>query len=117
LDSEIAFYQSQDGRINIEVLYDVENIWLTQKKIAELFNTTPQNIIQHTKNIYKDGEIDKLATCNPLTLINICSHYFVIPTEVGIQIWLQCWIPAFAGMTGMRGYGNLQGFFTSSKRR
>jgi len=62
-DNEIAFYQSEDGRVNIEVLYDVDNIWLTQKKIAELFNTTPQNITQHIKNIYKDGEIDEIATC------------------------------------------------------
>ena len=50
-DNEIAFYQSQDGSVNIEVLYDVDNIWLTQKKIADLFSTTPQNITQHIKNI------------------------------------------------------------------
>lgn len=63
LDSEIAFYKSQDGRVNIEVLYDVDNIWLTQKKISELFNTTPQNITQHIKNIYKSREVDERATC------------------------------------------------------
>jgi hypothetical protein len=62
-DNEIAFYKSEDGRVNIEVLFDVDNIWLSQKKIAELFNTTPQNITQHIKNIYKDGEVDKKATC------------------------------------------------------
>ncbi len=62
-DNEIAFYKSEDGRVNIEVLFDVDNIWLSQKKIAELFNTTPQNITQHIKNIYKDSEVDKKATC------------------------------------------------------
>src|SRR3989338_4904676 len=62
-DNQIAFYQSSDGSVNIEVLYADENIWLTQKKIAELFNTTPQNITQHIKNIYKDREVDELATC------------------------------------------------------
>lgn len=62
-DNQIAFYQSQDGSVNIEVLYAEENIWLTQKKMAELFNTTPQNITQHLKNIYSEGEIEYEGTC------------------------------------------------------
>ncbi|MFA6099314.1 MAG: virulence RhuM family protein [Patescibacteria group bacterium] len=62
-DNQIAFYQSSDGTVNIEVLFAEENIWLTQKKIAELFDTTPQNITQHLKNIYADGEADQMATC------------------------------------------------------
>lgn len=62
-DNQIAFYQSPDGAVNIEVLYAKENIWLTQKKIAELFDTTSQNITMHLKNIYKDGEIEAEATC------------------------------------------------------
>ena len=62
-DNQIAFYQSPDGSVNIEVLYAEENIWLTQKKIAELFDTTPQNITQHLKNIYTEGEADHKSTC------------------------------------------------------
>ncbi|MFA4830663.1 MAG: virulence RhuM family protein [Patescibacteria group bacterium] len=62
-DNQIAFYQSPDGSVNIEVLFAEENIWLTQKKMAELFDTTPQNITQHLKNIYSDGEVDQETTC------------------------------------------------------
>ncbi len=62
-DNQIAFYQSPDGSVNIEVFYAKENIWLTQKKMAELFNTTPQNITQHLKNIYTEGEIKHESTC------------------------------------------------------
>ncbi len=62
-DNQIAFYQSPDGSVNIEVLYAEENIWLTQKKMAELFSTTPQNITMHLKNIYSNGEIVQIATC------------------------------------------------------
>lgn len=62
-DNQIAFYQSADGSINIEVLFAEENIWLTQKKIAELFATTPQNITQHLKNIYAEREIEPEGTC------------------------------------------------------
>jgi hypothetical protein len=63
LDNQLAFYQSSDGSINIEVLYADENIWLTQKKMAELFDTTPQNITQHLKNIYAEKEADRTTTC------------------------------------------------------
>ena len=56
-DNQIAFYQAADGSVNIEVLYAEENIWLTQKKIAELFDTTKQNISLLLKNIFKEGEL------------------------------------------------------------
>lgn len=62
-DNQIAFYQTPDGSVNIEVLYAEENIWLSQKKMAELFDTTPQNITQHLKNIYVEGEVDRKSTC------------------------------------------------------
>ncbi len=62
-DNQIAFYQAQNGSVHIEVLYAEESIWLTQKKMAELFDTTPQNITQHLKNIYAEGEADQTATC------------------------------------------------------
>ena len=58
-DNKIAFYQSSDGSVNIEVMFAEEDIWLTQKKMAELFDTTPQNITQHLKNLYSDKEIQK----------------------------------------------------------
>ncbi|NQU83703.1 MAG: virulence RhuM family protein [Parcubacteria group bacterium] len=62
-DNQIAFYQTPDGSINIEVFYAEENIWLTQKRMAELFDTTPQNITMHLKNIYSNKELDESATC------------------------------------------------------
>ncbi|MDO8582036.1 MAG: virulence RhuM family protein [bacterium] len=61
-DNQIAFYQSPDGLVHIEVMFAEENIWLTQKKMAELFDTTSQNITQHLKNIYKEREVDQEAT-------------------------------------------------------
>jgi len=58
-DNQIAFYQSPDGSVNIEVLFTDESIWLTQKKMAELFDTTKQNISLHLNNIFKGGELSK----------------------------------------------------------
>ena len=62
-DNQIVFYQTPDGSVNIEVFYAEENIWLTQKRMAKLFDTTPQNITMHIKKIYTDGELDERATC------------------------------------------------------
>ena len=62
-DNQIAFFKSPDGSVNIEVMYAEENIWLNQKKMAELFDTTTQNITQHLKNIYAENEADQVVTC------------------------------------------------------
>lgn len=62
-DNQIAFYQSTDGSVNIEVMFAEENIWLNQKRMAELFDTSSQNITQHLKNIFAEIEADKEATC------------------------------------------------------
>ncbi|HBH12652.1 MAG TPA: cell filamentation protein Fic [Clostridiales bacterium] len=62
-DNQITFYQSPDGKVNIEVMFAEENIWLNQKGMAELFDTTPQNITMHLQKIYETGEIDKNSTC------------------------------------------------------
>jgi len=70
-DNKIVFYQSPDGSVNIEVLYAEENVWLTQKKMAELFDTTPQNVTQHLKNIYAEGEANQMATCKDFLQVQL----------------------------------------------
>jgi hypothetical protein len=58
-DNQVAFYQAPDGSVNIEVLYAEENIWLSQKRMAELFDTTVPNVNMHLKNIFEKKELDK----------------------------------------------------------
>ena len=58
-DNQIAFYQSPDGSVNIEVFYAKKNIWLTQKRMAELFDCSSDNIGLHLKNIFKEAELSK----------------------------------------------------------
>jgi len=60
-DNQIAFYQSLDGSVNIEVLYAEENIWLTQKKMAELFDVDRSVITKHLKNIFVEKELDEYS--------------------------------------------------------
>ncbi len=58
-DNQIAFYQSSDGSVNIEVLFAEENIWLTQKKMAELFDVDRSVITKHLKNIFNEEELEE----------------------------------------------------------
>jgi hypothetical protein len=60
---EIILYQTEDGQSRIEVRLEDESVWLTQAALAELFQTTPQNITLHLKNIFDEGELDEGATC------------------------------------------------------
>jgi len=68
-DNQIAFYQSPDGSVNIEVLYADENIWLTQKRMSELFNCSSDNISLHLKNIYMENEIDQKSTTEEFSVV------------------------------------------------
>lgn len=61
--SEIILYTTTDGKANIKLYADNGTVWLTQAQMAELFNTTPQNITLHIKNIYSEGELLPEATC------------------------------------------------------
>ncbi len=60
---EILFYQTEDGHTRVECHFEQESLWLTQAAMAELFQTTPQNITLHLKAIYSEGELEQAATC------------------------------------------------------
>ena len=55
--SQIIIYKAENGQIKIEVRFENETVWLTQNALAELFQTTKQNISQHIKNIFEEGEL------------------------------------------------------------
>jgi len=61
--SEVVLYQTEDGRTRLDVRFEGETAWLSQADMATLFETTPQNITIHVKNIYDEGEVKAAATC------------------------------------------------------
>lgn len=75
--SEIVFYQEEDGRSRIQVRLDGGTVWLTQVLMAELFQTTKQNISLHLRNIFEDGELDPAATVK---------QYLTVQTEGSRQV-------------------------------
>ncbi|MBF0492315.1 MAG: virulence RhuM family protein [Deltaproteobacteria bacterium] len=56
---QLLFYQTEDGQTKLEVKLAEETVWLTQIGMAELFQTTKQNISLHLKNIFEDNELDE----------------------------------------------------------
>ena len=61
MKNEIVFFEDQD--IKLEVNMKDETVWLSQQQMAELFKSSRTNIIEHINNIYSDGELDKISTC------------------------------------------------------
>jgi hypothetical protein len=68
-DNQITVYQTPEGEINIEVLYANKNIWLPQKRMAELFGCSADNISLHLKNIYKEKELDESSTTEVFSVV------------------------------------------------
>ena len=60
--SQFLIYQAENGAIKIDVRFQEETVWLTQPLMAELFQTTQQNISLHLQNIYEEGELQPEAT-------------------------------------------------------
>ena len=60
---KILIYQNEKGDTKIDVYFTEDTIWMTQRTMAELYQTTPQNITSHIRNIYEDGELSEWATC------------------------------------------------------
>jgi hypothetical protein len=59
---QFLVYQTEDGKLKIDVRFEGETVWLTQQHMAELFQTTQQNISLHLQNIYAEGELQFEAT-------------------------------------------------------
>jgi hypothetical protein len=61
--TEFLLYTTPNGKVKVEIFLRDENIWLTQAKIAELFDTERSVVTKHLQNIYNEGELDKNSTC------------------------------------------------------
>lgn len=71
-NSEMVVYVGDDGKPQIQARLQDENMWLTQVQLAQVFQTTRQNIGQHIKNIYEEKELDPSVTIK---------KFFIVQTE------------------------------------
>ena len=68
-ESNITIYTTEDGKARIEVRFENENVWLTQKQMAELFDCSADNISLHLKNIFAEKELEPKATTEEFSVV------------------------------------------------
>ncbi len=68
-NSQIIIYQSENGETKLDVRFHDETVWLTQKLMAELFQTTIPNINMHLKNIFEEGELKENRTIKEFLIV------------------------------------------------
>ena len=92
-DNQLVFFQSQDGLIHVEVMYGEENIWLSQKKMAELFGCSIDNVALHLKNIYTEKELLEKATTEDFSIVQkegdreVTRNIWMYSLEAIIAVW------------------------------
>ncbi|MBW6493780.1 MAG: virulence RhuM family protein [Burkholderiaceae bacterium] len=74
---EVLVYEAPDGGVRVDVKLDHDTVWLTQRQMGELFETTPENVLMHLKKIYADGELEELATAK---------DFLAVQTEGNCQV-------------------------------
>lgn len=69
--SDFLFYTSPDGEVRVEVFFEDETIWLTQKRMAELFGVEPNTITYHLGEVFQSGELTEAATTRKIRAVQI----------------------------------------------
>lgn len=68
-NNNIIIYQDENGITKVNVRFADEDVWLTQSQLAEIYDTTQENISMHVANIYKDQELDENRTYKKFLLV------------------------------------------------
>lgn len=74
---EVIVYDTPDGEVRVEVRLDRDTVWLTQRQMAGLFDTTPENVLMHLKNVFADKELEDGATTK---------DFLVVQAEAGRRV-------------------------------
>lgn len=68
-ENEIIFYTTPDGDVRVEVFFESETFWLTQKKLAELFDVEVPTVNYHLKQIFQTAELHEEATIRRILMV------------------------------------------------
>ena len=66
---EVAVYEDAGGEVRVDVCLDRETVWLTQRQLAEVFDSTPENVLMHLRNIFGSGELEAEATTKEFLVV------------------------------------------------
>ncbi|MDR3001159.1 MAG: hypothetical protein LBU89_07835 [Fibromonadaceae bacterium] len=70
-EGNIVLYSTNAGKVSVSICFEKETFWLTQKAIADLFDTDRSVVTKHLLNIYEDEELGKASTCAKFAQVQI----------------------------------------------
>ena len=88
MENNIILYTTSDGHVNIQVQFEDDTFWLTQKRMAELFGVDVRTVNEHLQNIFKSGELEKEATIRKIRIVQQEGSREVA-RELDFFIWMQ----------------------------
>ena len=80
---DVILYNTEDGKVQLEVQLDRETVWLNQRQMAELFDKDTDTVGLHIRNIYKEGELSRQGTTEESS---------VVQNEGGRQVIFTIWM-------------------------
>jgi hypothetical protein len=97
--SSLLLYQTEDGRTRLECRFADDTLWLTQVQMAELFQTSVQNIDLHLRNIYPEGELAPEATIKSYLIVRTegqrqvsrAIQHYCLPAVLGVGFRVRSW--------------------------
>lgn len=66
---DVIVYESPGGEVRVDVRFEDESVWLTQRQMADVFQSTPQNILMHLRNVFSSKELDAGATSKDFLIV------------------------------------------------
>ena len=66
---EVVVYGAPDGAVRVDVRLDRETVWLTQRQMAEVFDTTSRNVSMHLRNVFSSQELDERTTTKDFLVV------------------------------------------------
>ncbi|MBQ2742424.1 MAG: virulence RhuM family protein [Oscillospiraceae bacterium] len=97
-NNKIIIYKTEDEKVSVDVRFDNETVWLTQMQMAELFDTTKQNISFHINNCFKEGELKKEAVVKKyLTTAADGKEYSILHYNLDVIISVGYRVKSFRG--------------------
>lgn len=77
---DFLIYQNTEGRVQVEVRYEAETVWLPHRLLAELFQVSVPTVNEHLTNVYSEGELDPGATIRKFRIVQ----------RKGARCWVSC---------------------------
>jgi hypothetical protein len=71
MNNQIEIYKTTEGKTQINVTFEGETVWLNQNQLAQLFEGSRTNIVEHIQNIYIEGELDEVSTCRKFRQVQL----------------------------------------------